>query len=373
MQIPLYPPDPSELDGKVHRLRGLMADRNLEGILLARLSNFFWLTGGRDCSVFLSGDRGEAFLFITPESKNLIVPNVESARLAEEEGLADQGYTFAVQPWWKPGSQLSRLTEGLRWGADWPLEGALDLADDIAHLRFELTAVEMDRYRWLGRASAEALESAARASRPGMTEQEITAELARQSLKRGVAPILMLVGSDERVFRYRHPIPTDKPLKRYAMLVLCGRRWGLVASATRLIHYGPLTEELEQKADAIARVDAIYITSTVVGARVSEIFNKGADAYRAVGYPDEWEKHYQGGAAGYESREFESSPRSLERVLQDQAYAWNPSITGVKSEDTFLVTSAGREFITVTGEWPQTEISIEGQVIARPLILRLDD
>lgn len=52
------------------------------------------------------------------------------------------------------------------------------------------------------------------------------------------------------------------------------------------------------------------------------------------------------------------------------AYAWNPSITGVKSEDTFLLTAQGREMITETGGWPQLEVVVEGETIRRPDILR---
>jgi antitoxin VapB len=103
---------------------------------------------------------------------------------------------------------------------------------------------------------------------------------------------------------------------------------------------------------------------------VAGIFDQAAQAYARSGYPDEWQKHYQGGAAGYESREYESTPDSPEIVLPDMAFAWNPSITGVKSEDTFLLTGEGREFITATGEWPQVEISLAGEVFQRPDILR---
>jgi Xaa-Pro aminopeptidase len=365
-----YPVDLQELEIKQKRLLDLMQKHELDAMLITRLSNFFWFTGGRDCSIFFSLERGEASLWITPQHKALIVPNVEAARLAEEEGLADQGYEFLVQPWWQPGRELARLSQGKRWGADWPLPGAQDLSDQVARLRWPLTAVEMDRFRWLGQASARALESTAFKTQPGMSETQLAGLLAQEALSRSVTPTLALVGSDERVSKYRHPIPTQKLLKRYAMLVICGRRWGLVASATRLVHFGPMPEELERKLQAVARVDATYIQATQPGALVSVIFQRAAEAYAQVGYPDEWQKHYQGGAAGYESREYESTPDSEEIVQRDVAYAWNPSITGVKSEDTFLLTHQGREFITVTEAWPQIEVTLQEETIPRPDILR---
>ena len=70
-------------------------------------------------------------------------------------------------------------------------------------------------------------------------------------------------------------------------------------------------------------------------------------------------------------REYLAQPDGQEVVQVDQAFAWNPSLSGVKSEDTFLLTSAGREFLTVTGDWPYTRVSIENETIDRPSILQM--
>jgi antitoxin VapB len=150
-----------------------------------------------------------------------------------------------------------------------------------------------------------------------------------------------------------------KPLERYAMLVICGRRWGLVASATRFVHFGSLPDELKSKQTACAYVDAIFNASTVAGAKVSDIFQHASKAYSEVGFPDEWKKHNQGGSAGYMSRDYEGTPTCEEIVLEEQAFAWNPSITGVKSEDTAIVHSTGLEFLTVTNKWPSLKIRVD--------------
>ena len=40
-------------------------------------------------------------------------------------------------------------------------------------------------------------------------------------------------------------------------------------------------------------------------------------------------------------------------VVENQAFAWNPSITGAKSEDTVLCTPGGVEVLTAhSQEWP---------------------
>jgi antitoxin VapB len=203
-----------------------------------------------------------------------------------------------------------------------------------------------------------------------MTEHEISGLLFKEIEGRGVQVIVSLVAVDERVFSYRHPLPTSKPLQQYAMLVLCGRKGGLICSLTRLVHFGPMSEELRRKTEAVAQIDARMIAATRPEAKLSDIFRIGQSAYAGWGYPDEWEKHHQGGLAGYAPREIIARPTSPEPVLVGQAFAWNPSITGVKSEDTILVGEQTNEVLTEMKDWPGIAIPIGEQVIKRPAVLQ---
>jgi Xaa-Pro aminopeptidase len=358
-----------ELTAKRSRLLTWMANQGLEAVFLARISNFAWLTGGMEPVVMLSSDRAEAGLLITPERSYVVCNTIEYPRLRDEDRLEDQGFAFHATPWYHGTPDFSELVRGRRWAADWPLPSCSDLSAEIARLRYQLLPEEAERYRRLGLATALALERAARQVRPGMSEMEIAGRIANEAMREGVTPTLLLVGADERVFLYRHPIPTSHTVETYAMLVLCGRRWGLVASATRLVHFGSLNQELQAKQDACAFVDAMFNLSTVVGAAVSDVFQKAAGAYQEAGFPEEWKRHNQGGSAGYESRDYEGTPSCQERVLAEQGFAWNPSITGVKSEDTVLVHTDGVEFLTTTGDWPTVHVSVGGQKLDRPAIL----
>ncbi len=215
------------------------------------------------------------------------------------------------------------------------------------------------------------MDEAIRAVKPGMTEYQIAALIAAASLNRGVQPIVNLVATDERIFSFRHPLPTEKRMDRYAMLVLCGRRAGLVSSITRLVHFGKLGEPIRQKAQATAQVDATMILETRPGKTLGQIFARTEAAYAKAGFPGEWKLHHQGGPAGYEPREFVAAPDNNDTVLVGQAYAWNPSITGTKSEDTILVGEKSSEVITQIVGWPTYSVEVGDVSIERPAILEI--
>ena len=176
-------------------------------------------------------------------------------------------------------------------------------------------------------------------------------------------PIVSLIATDERIFAYRHPLPTYKRLDKYAMLVLCGRQHGLVASVTRLVHFGALSEELRTKANAVALIDATYLTQSRPGATLGEVFAAAQGMYEQTGFANEWQLHHQGGPAGYEAREVIANPGMSYTVAAGQPYAWNPPITGCKPEDTALVGEAGFEVVTTTPLLPMTVIDIPGTTI----------
>ena len=360
-----------EITEKMRRLYAFLDEHHLDALYLCQVANFAWLTGGMEPVVMINSDRAEAGLLVSRDKQFVICNSIEHPRLRDEDRLADQGYEFHVKPWYHGLPRFDELVVEARWGADWPLPGVQDLSAEISRLRFQLTPPEVERYRWAGLHSGLALERAARLVRPGMSEVQIAGLMAATSLDEGITPIMLLVGTDERIYRFRHPLPTGKKLERYAMMAICGRRWGLVTSATRFIHFGPLPDELINKQEACAYVDATFNAATLAGRRVSEVFQRAMDAYAERGFQGEWQKHNQGGSAGYMSRDYEGTPTCDEIVLAEQAFAWNPSITGIKSEDTMIVHESGAEFITVTGEWPSLPIRLENRIWERPAILTL--
>jgi Xaa-Pro aminopeptidase len=362
----------SEITDKISLIRNLAARHDLDAILLQRVSSVAWATDGASAYVNMARSNAEVSLLITHDSQFLLTNNIEATRLEKEELLITQGWDFQITPWFEQGDAMPRLTDGLKFGTDFFYPGAVNLSVEMARLRANLNPEEGRRFRILGRLCGEAIEVAIHSVHPGQTEYELAGMLAGETERRGVQTIVNLIAVDDRIFNFRHPLPTSKKLVHYAMLILCGRKWGLVCSLTRLVYFGKMPEEIRQKAQAVAEVDAAIISATRPGQSLGQIFACAQGSYATAGYPDEWRLHHQGGPAGYEPREFIATPSSTEIVAAGQVYAWNPSITGCKSEDSILVGEDGFEVLSIVPGWPMLQIEVGGRIIERPAILEVN-
>ncbi len=362
---------PLEVAEKERRVRQFLAEQGLAALVLTTQANCAWFTCGGDSHVGIGTDLGSVSILVTADAKYIICDNIEAPRILDEE-VAGQGFEFRTFNWWEGSlaDEIAKLGIGLI-GADTSIPGTTLVAGRIPPLRYSLTVPEIERYRWLGRATGECLSEAAHAISPGMTEHEIASILGGKLMSRGIIPNLVLIATDERIERYRHPIPTDKVLDRCAMLVVGAKKWGLVVSASRLVHFGPVSAGLRHKHDAVMAVDAEFIANTRPGTSVDYIFRKGVEAYARAGYPDEWQLHHQGGLTGYAGRDYRARPGIKETVQANQAFAWNPTITGTKCEDTILALGDRTEIISAHGDWPMVPIEVESIAVPREDILQL--
>ncbi|HEY8346475.1 MAG TPA: M24 family metallopeptidase [Symbiobacteriaceae bacterium] len=343
----------AEREEKEARLHAYLRENHLDALVLARAENIAWLTGGAETRIVTTQETGAALLLYTAEGRKVVVTGVSEARRIAEEELAGQGWELVVHPWDEdPTPRLQSLLKGRRAAADGPWWPWLPPAPAFARLRYRLTPAEVQRLRWLAARTGAAVAQACRAHQPGESELQALARVHAALAADGITPAVVLVAGDDRVWRYRHPLPTTRPVERYLMVVLVAAKWGLHAAATRLVHFGPLPAELEHKQAAVAAVDRTLIEATRPGVPVKEVFAEGLRAYAAAGFPEEWRLHHQGGAIGYAPREYLATAESTEVVLENQAFAWNPSITGAKSEDTILITPDGTEVLTAVPDWP---------------------
>src|SRR5918993_3164232 len=200
------------------RLRGLMERRGLEALLLRRPANFAWYTGGADNRVERAAPFGVADVLLTLEEEYVLTNNIEAPRMRDEQ---TPGFEVIEHPWHGDGTEsIGELVGDAPLGADFPLEGGADVSDEVAPLRYVLDPVILERYRRIGGDAAAALKEAAGSVSPGMSEYEAAANLAVACRRRGLFSPGLPAAADDRIARYRHPIPQDAFIRRRVMLVV---------------------------------------------------------------------------------------------------------------------------------------------------------
>jgi Xaa-Pro aminopeptidase len=361
--VPMNTDRHTESAAKLDQLRGLLKDRGFAAAALQSRRNFAWLTAGGDNHVLQASENGVATLLVTADAAVVLTAVTEAPRIRDEEvnGLPLEVRAVAWEQPEAVADEIRTLVSG-RVADDADLEG------ELWPMRATLTSPEQDRYRWLGSRTARAVTAVLAATRAGDTEIVVGERLALELAADGILTPVILVASDERILRYRHPIPKPKPIDTSLMLIACAELGGLMVAITRFSWVGARPDlETMRRFEAVNRVHVAMRAATRPGRMLSEVFADGVAAYRATGFPEEWRLHHQGGPIGYQGREALATPTNETRVRDGMAFAWNPSITGTKAEDTFIVRSDGsHEIVTHDRNWPSGPDGEPGVWVSAP-------
>jgi hypothetical protein len=349
--------DIAEQDVKRARVRALL-EADGDAIALRDPANLAWYLGGARVHVVGGVSDPICEVTVTADSDVVRTTVIEAPRMAAEE-LGPGAPPLRSVPWWEPLGPSAGAS-------DRPRRGERDVAAGLIGARSALLAGEVERFRALGRETAAATGAALRAAGSGESEFLLAGRAAHRLLERGIDPVVLLVAGEQRLPVHRHPLPTAALLGARAMLVVCGRRHGLICSVTRMRAWTPLRPAERGVYEGLLGVEAAALEATRPGARIGDIVRAIAEAYPAHGFPaDEWHQHHQGGPTGYAPRDYLASPADDALVAEQQAFAWNPSGGGFKVEDTVLATAAGVEVLSADPEWPA--VSFDGH--ERPDVL----
>ncbi len=366
----------TELQTKQNRLADFLDRHALDGVLLTQRNNFAWITCGRDNHIANNTPLGVVSILATRDTRVCLANAIEAPRMHGEE-LVGTGIDTIDFPWWDPGAArrvVGDVIAGRKVACDAEAFGLPlpPLPEDYRELRWSLTPAEVDRYRDGAQRTSRATEAACQTLKPGMTGHEIAGVLDHCLRSEQTNPVVTLVAVDDKIASFRHPIPKNLPARKMAMLVTCAEFGGLISCLTRFVHFGPLSSDQKAKQQAVCNIDAAVNVATRPGRTLGEIFTDLQQAYADNGHAGQWELHHQGGSTGYAGREVIAIPGSAVTVREQQAFAWNPSIVGAKSEDTVLVGNGKIEVLTAASEqWPQVVGHARGEELRRPDVLVL--
>ena len=362
--------------------RWLGAGEAPPGLVLTRPGPVAWATGGIAPPVDRSADADLVWAVITPGGAGLITTEVEADRVAQEYQPARHGFGDLVSvPWYEPGEFVRAAADlagapASRLAADGHPAFGIDVSDDLTGLRLALSGPEQDDLRALGADAAAALEEALAGWSPGERDLDVQARVGAALEARGADAPVLIVGGDDRVRRYRHPMAVGAPTRHLVMAVVVARRAGLHAAATRFACAGPLPPDLRALHARVGRIERDTLAASRPARSYGEALRALDDGYAREGAAGGWAGHYQGGPIGYAQREFEIAPCQREsrwystRIEAGHAVAWNPSLPGgAKAEDTYLIHETGLERVTSGPGWPVQEG--DDLVPPRPAVLEV--
>ena len=304
---------------------------------------------------------GSAAVFVRRDGSGFYLTTSNEAPRMHDEEFSGLQFEPVVEPWQV--ADFVKAAHGLAaqgaLGAD-THEANCEVIN-LAGLRSQLQPTEIERYRTLGAMTARIVEEAVLHLEPGMMEEEISAITASRLIEKAILPSVLLMAVDDRILKYKHALPRGRRLERFGMVNLCARKWGLVISMTRFVHFGPMPQKLADGFEAAAKVNAALLHATRAGVAAQQLYGVAKDAYAAAGFPGAEDLHHQGGATGYGEREWVATPNGAEIVVDRQAFAWNPSCEGGKVEDTVVLRDGVIESLTETTEFPNVVNVVGGE------------
>ena len=360
-------PNRQDYEQKLLRLRAFLRERSFDAVLLSRKESTAWLTGG-DMTVLRNSDRGVGTLMITAEDAALIARSMDADRIMDEEltGLGIRQITIS----WRcadPAVYAASLLPGKRIANDEGLPGCEECLAELRTLRLPYTALDLERWNALGRCFDAGMLRAAEQLRPGMTELEAAAILSGELERAGVLPLVILVGSDERIAKYRHPLPSAKQIKSCLMLHAAGTRNGQCAAVSRMLCFGPVPEQLRVDYEYLNQMQAMAFSRLRPGERHGSILEDRMRFLQHLGRADEYEKHFPGADIGYA---LGSAAPFLENTpVQDtECYDIFLTLTGAKVEELVMAGPQGGSALS-SGSWPTKRYTAGEYSCELPVIL----
>ena len=338
---------------KLDRIRAYLDAKGFDGMVLARQDNFSWISSGGNNRVVEPKNIGHAAITVTRDKVYLVGQYMDCMRIADEEMSLLEAEPVVLM--WYEQSVLDKARElaGKRVVCDEPIAGAQCRLDDIYALHTPLFQEELVSLRHAGAVSDMVLYRVARQITPGMTDYEAEALLRYEYAKENVQCDVVLVGTDERMFKYRHPNPVGRALGRYVMLHGAVRYRGLHSNVSRSVYFGDaVPEEIARPYDVSCRIEAYCMSRCVPGTLWKDIVAGQRAIYEATGYPEDWKYHYPGGRTGYYVSQSELSLDPSKAIENREAYDFYITATGAKVEELSVNWDGKFEILSNTGLWP---------------------
>jgi antitoxin VapB len=229
----------SAFNERIQPLRDLMRAKGLDAFVLRRNPNLAWAIAGR-AHVPTTIDMACFDLIITHDSATAITNVVEAPRLIAEE-LPSEVSVQTIK--WSEGRD-SLLPTGSKVGSDQPGADRIDLGVEVEIMRASLIESDLARFQEICIDAAIALGNAMKQIESTDREIDVAGLITHSLWQAGLEIAFLGVAGQERVHKFRHPLPTDSVVGNRVSASICAKRKGLIASITRIVTFGEVTDQM---------------------------------------------------------------------------------------------------------------------------------
>lgn len=338
------------IDNAIKRLREYIDKNNIDAVILNRRSSFSWFSQGESSMNFYT-DFGLVYIYIDKNDAFCYTSNNEAPRIEKEIFKG----TIPVKTFsWAEGPQknIQKLIEGKNINGDFSFPNIKEDFANIKKLRYSLFDDQIEIAYELGKKSVYILEKTMKNIKAGLKEYQIEAEIRYAFGKENIELPVLLIASDNNLNIYRHPLPTNNMSNERFMAVLCPRYKGVVIALSRIVYFRKRTEEEKKRDEIICKINNMLMNETNIGVNSKTLWDFMIKTYEEEGVKTEYLNHHQGGAIGFESREWILRPNLDETIRENQMIAYNPTLLGTKAEETLLMKGNGKEIITIGNDFP---------------------
>jgi Xaa-Pro aminopeptidase len=344
---------------RAERLAEMVAERELDALLVSDLTNVRYLTGftGSNGLAVVQADGARRFVtdfrYVTQAAEQV---GPEWERPQAERDLLGEGLDAALPPGvQRLGVDDAHLSfrDHQRIAARPGLElvGAAGLVEDLRRVK---DAEEIEKIRSAARIADEAFESVVARGLVGRTEREVAFDLETEMRRLGAdaASFDSIVAASSHGGR-PHAVPRHEPIPRDVLVTIDwgARLDGYNSDCTRTLATGELDEEATAVYELVRRAQQVSLEAVAAGRTGREVDAVAREIIEAAGHGDHF-GHGLGHGVGLEVHE---AP-TLSKRGEDQLAAGNvvtvepgvylPDRLGVRIEDLVVVTEAGQDVLS---------------------------
>lgn len=353
------------MTGRLDRLRALIADQNLDGVIITSPANRFYLSG------FLSDDDGgqsTAALLVDHERAVLLTG---STNLDWARGLARD---VDVREWSRPWPPfVSDMIKDAGWHRAGFEDTAMTVAEFVAlkteigefpaliplgsrvdKLRRDKDSTEIAHMKRVLRLTDEAFGAATARIIPGMTERDIAwcIDKALRDAGADSSAFPTIVASGPNASRPHHAPSEREPQSGEPIIIDMGARLdGYNGDLTRTLWLGDPSNRLRDVLEIVAAAKVAAWDAVYAGARTGEVHEVAKAVAVAAGYGDQY-LHGTGHGLGIQVHEAPSCGAASDDTLQVgdvltiEPGVYIPGWGGVRIEDVGVIEDGGFSRLT---------------------------